>query len=130
MKGCCLASFHTSVPVSQEVSIDIVDVGVDGGTAGHAAGGHVGVILWVDILKALPRHTGAELWCERWDFFLLAGQGDMRLSASYLESLNRKQRHQVASFHFGASLTMLHTHTHKSQAKGQTKGHTNVYLAV
>lgn len=39
-----------------------MDVGVDGGTAGNAARGHVGVILWVDILKALPWHTRAELW--------------------------------------------------------------------
>lgn len=39
-----------------------MDVGVDGGTAGDTARGHVGVILWVDILKALPWHTGAELW--------------------------------------------------------------------
>lgn len=39
-----------------------MDVGVDGGTAGDAARGHVGVILWVDILKALPWHTRAELW--------------------------------------------------------------------
>lgn len=62
MNGRGLASLHTSVPVTQEVSIDIVDVGVDGGTAGDAARGHVGVILWVDVLKALPRHAGAELW--------------------------------------------------------------------
>lgn len=62
INSCSLASFHTSIPVTQEVSIDIVDVGVDGGTAGDAARGHVGVILWVDILKALPWHTRAELW--------------------------------------------------------------------
>lgn len=57
---CGLASAPTSVPVPQEVSVDVVDVGVDGGTAGDAAGGHVGVILWVDVLKALPWHTWAE----------------------------------------------------------------------
>ena len=39
-----------------------MDVGVDGGTAGDAAGGHVGVILRVDVLKALPWHTWAELY--------------------------------------------------------------------
>lgn len=38
-----------------------MDVGVDGGTAGDAARGHVGVILRVDVLKTLPWHTGAEL---------------------------------------------------------------------
>lgn len=58
---CGLASFHTSIPVSQEVSIDVVDVGIDGGTTGDTARGHVGVILWVDVLKALPWHTWAEL---------------------------------------------------------------------
>lgn len=58
---CGLASFHTSIPVPQEVSIDVVDVGVDGGTTGDAARGHIGVILWVDVLKALPWHTWAEL---------------------------------------------------------------------
>lgn len=62
MSGRGLASFHTSVPVTQEVSIDIVDVGVDGGTAGDTSRGHVGVILGVDVLKALPRHPRAELW--------------------------------------------------------------------
>lgn len=56
-----LASLHTSVPVPQEVSIDVVDVGVDGGTAGDAARGHVGVILRVDVLKALPWDAWAEL---------------------------------------------------------------------
>lgn len=39
-----------------------MDVGVYGGTAGDAARGHVGVILWVNVLKALPWHTWAELW--------------------------------------------------------------------
>lgn len=38
-----------------------MDVGVDGGTAGDAARGHVGVILWVDVLKTLPGDTWAEL---------------------------------------------------------------------
>lgn len=39
-----------------------MDVGVDGGTAWDAARGHVGVILWVNVLQALPWHTWAELW--------------------------------------------------------------------
>lgn len=39
-----------------------MDVGVDGGTAGDAARGRVGIILWVDVLKALPWHTWAEFW--------------------------------------------------------------------
>lgn len=38
-----------------------MDVGVDGGTAGNTARGHVGVILGVNVLKALPWHTWAEL---------------------------------------------------------------------
>lgn len=41
-----------------------MDVGVDGGTTGDAARGGVGIILWVDVLKALPWHTWAE-FCER-----------------------------------------------------------------
>ncbi|TNN71020.1 hypothetical protein EYF80_018836 [Liparis tanakae] len=45
-----------------DVSVDVVDVGVHGGAAGDAARGHVGVILGVDVLKALPRHTWAELY--------------------------------------------------------------------
>lgn len=56
-----LVSVRTSVPVTQQVSVDIVDVGVDGGTAGDAARGHVGIIFWVDVLKAFPWHTWAEL---------------------------------------------------------------------
>lgn len=55
-----LASALTSIPVTKEVSIDVMDVGVNGGTAGDAARGHVGIILWVNVLKALPWHTGAE----------------------------------------------------------------------
>lgn len=38
-----------------------MDVGVDGGTAGDAARGHIGVILGVDVLKAFPWHPWAEL---------------------------------------------------------------------
>jgi len=38
-----------------------MDVGVDGGPAGDTAGGHVRVGLRVNILEALPGHTGAEL---------------------------------------------------------------------
>lgn len=41
-----------------------MDVGVDGGPAGDAARGRVGVILWVDVLKALPWHTWAE-FCQK-----------------------------------------------------------------
>lgn len=52
---------HTSIPISQQVTIDIVDVGVDSGTAGDTARGHIGVILRVNVLKALPRHPWAEL---------------------------------------------------------------------
>lgn len=54
-------SFRTSIPVTQQVSVDVVDVGVDGGTAGDTARGHVGVILRVDVLKALPWHAWTEL---------------------------------------------------------------------
>lgn len=38
-----------------------MDVGVDGGTGGDAARGHVRVVLRVNVLKALPWHTWAEL---------------------------------------------------------------------
>ena len=60
--GCFkyIFSVHTSIPVPQQVSVNVMDVGVDGGTAGDAARGHVGVILRVDVLKALPWHTWAE----------------------------------------------------------------------
>lgn len=51
----------TSTPVPQQVTIDILDVGVDGGATGDAARSHVGVSLRVDILETLPGHTGAEL---------------------------------------------------------------------
>lgn len=57
---CSLASVHTSIPVPQQVSVDVMDVGVDGGTTGDAARGHVGIILRVDVLKALPWYTWAE----------------------------------------------------------------------
>lgn len=56
-----IVSVHTSIPVSQQVSVDIVDVGVNRGPAGDAARGHVGIIFWVDVLKAFPWHTWAEL---------------------------------------------------------------------
>lgn len=52
---------HTSVPVPQQVAVDVVDVGVDGGAAGDAARRHVGVVLRVNVLQALPRHARAEL---------------------------------------------------------------------
>lgn len=52
----------TSTPVTQQVAVDILDVGVNGGPAGDTAGGHIGVRLRVDILEALPGNTGAELW--------------------------------------------------------------------
>lgn len=51
----------TSTPVPQQVAVDILDVGVDGGPTGDTARGHVGVSLRVNILEALPGHTGAEL---------------------------------------------------------------------
>ena len=54
----------TSVAVPQQVSVDVVDVGVDGGAAGHAARGHVGVGLGVNVLQALPGDSRAEL-CEK-----------------------------------------------------------------
>lgn len=41
--------------------MDVLDVGVDGGAAGDTSWGHVGVVLGVDILQALPRHPRAEL---------------------------------------------------------------------
>lgn len=52
----------TSTPVPHQVAVDILDVGVDGGPAGDAAGGHIRVGLRVNILEAFPRHTRAELW--------------------------------------------------------------------
>lgn len=56
-----LLSLHTSISVPKKVSIDIVDVGVDGGTARDTARSHVWVIFRVDVLKALPWYTWAEL---------------------------------------------------------------------
>lgn len=38
-----------------------MNIRVNSGTAGDAARGHVGVVLRVDVLKALPWHTWAEL---------------------------------------------------------------------
>jgi len=38
-----------------------LDVGVDGGPTGDAARSHVGVILRVDILEALPRYPRTKL---------------------------------------------------------------------
>lgn len=62
----CFSDFRdivlTSVPVPQQVAVDVMDVGVDGWTTGDTARGHVGVILRVDVLKALPWHTWAELY--------------------------------------------------------------------
>lgn len=57
---CVFAFVLTSISVPKEVSIDVMDVGVDGGTTGDTARGHVGIILWVDVLKALPWHAWAE----------------------------------------------------------------------
>lgn len=80
---CCTAttaiinsSILTSTPVPQQVAVDILDVGVDGGPTGDTAGGHVGVCLWVDILEAFPGNTRAELWesrLKRFAFQLLSG---------------------------------------------------------
>lgn len=39
-----------------------MDVGVDGGATGDAAGGHVGVSFRVDVLQAFPWHAGAKLY--------------------------------------------------------------------
>lgn len=52
---------HTSTPVPQQVAVDILDVGVDGGSTGDAAWSHVGVGLGVYILKALPGYTRTKL---------------------------------------------------------------------
>lgn len=41
--------------------MDVLDVGVDGGATGNASWGHVGVVLRVNILQALPWHPRAEL---------------------------------------------------------------------
>lgn len=57
-----VTSSFTSISVSQQVSIDVMDVGVDGGTAGDTAGGHVGVSFRVDVLQALPWHAWAKLY--------------------------------------------------------------------
>lgn len=51
---------RTSTPVSEQVAVDVLDVGVDGGSAGNASWGHVGVSLRVDVLQALPWYSGAE----------------------------------------------------------------------
>lgn len=40
----------TSTPVPQQVAVDILDVGVDGGSTGDAAWSHVGVSLRVYVL--------------------------------------------------------------------------------
>jgi len=59
---CAHMSALTSTPVAHQVAVNVLDVGVDGGPVGDAARGHVGVRLRVDVLEALPRHPGAELW--------------------------------------------------------------------
>lgn len=46
-----------------------MDVGVDGGTTGDTARGHVGIILRVDVLKALPWHAWAEFWGAGDDYY-------------------------------------------------------------
>lgn len=51
----------TSAPVPEQVAVDILDICVDGGSTGDAAGGHVGVSFRVDILEALPRYTRTKL---------------------------------------------------------------------
>lgn len=51
----------TSAPVPQQVAVDILDVGVDGGSTGDTAGGYVGVSFRVDILEALPGYTRTKL---------------------------------------------------------------------
>lgn len=51
----------TSTSVSQQVAVDILDVGVDGGPTWDAAWGHVWISLRVDILETLPGNTRAEL---------------------------------------------------------------------
>lgn len=57
MNPCNLTS--TSVP--QQVAVNILYGGVDGGPTGHTTRGHVRVCLRVDILETFPGHTGAEL---------------------------------------------------------------------
>lgn len=62
----------TSTPVPQQVAVDILDVGVDGGPTGDTARGHVGVCLWVNVLEAFPGHTRAKLWeskVKHWQMF-------------------------------------------------------------
>lgn len=55
-----MALTHTSTSVSEQVAVDVLDVGVDGGTAGNTSWGHVGVSLRVDVLQSLPWHSRAE----------------------------------------------------------------------
>lgn len=50
----------TSTPVSEQVAVDVLDVGVNGGSAGHTSWGHIGVSLRVDVLQSFPWHSRAE----------------------------------------------------------------------
>lgn len=40
----------TSTPVSEQVTVHILNVGVDGGATGNTSWGHIGVSLRVNIL--------------------------------------------------------------------------------
>lgn len=51
----------TSASVPQQVAVNILDGGVDGGPTGHTTRGHIRVCLRVDVLETFPGHTGAEL---------------------------------------------------------------------
>lgn len=59
----------TSASVPQQVAVNILDGGVDGGPTGHTTRGHVRVCLRVDILETFPGHTGAELYTNKYIFF-------------------------------------------------------------
>lgn len=51
----------TSTPVSQQVAVNILNVGVDGGPTGNTPWGHIGVSLRVNILQSFPGHSWTKL---------------------------------------------------------------------
>lgn len=51
----------TSTPVSQQIAVHILNVGIDGGPTGNAPWGHIGVSLRVNILQSFPGHSRTKL---------------------------------------------------------------------
>lgn len=60
-KRHCISPILTSASVPQQVAVNVLDSGVDGGPTGHTTRGHIRVCLRIDILETFPGHTGAEL---------------------------------------------------------------------